>query len=197
MPPETNADATLPPVPLTVEGAAVLHQVMRLRWPAWRSLPAGTRSAIVEEATRALSGIEKPADGRQSAIYALLGHKGDLMFVHFRRTFEELHEAQRNLARLRLSDYLESTTSYLSVVELGLYESTSDTYAELARRDIQPHSEEWNREIEAVLDRHRKAMAPRLWPRFRPVNTSAFTPWTGAGESRGTGTRNPWRTASA
>jgi hydrogen peroxide-dependent heme synthase len=73
------------------------------------------------------------------------------MLVHFRRTFEELNQAQTRLARLALSDYLEPTGSYVSMVELGLYESTTDTYAELARRNIKPHSEEWKREIEAVL----------------------------------------------
>jgi peroxiredoxin len=68
--------------------------------------------------------MEKPDGGRQSAVFSLLGHKGDLMFVHFRRSFEELSQAQLQLARLALSDYLEPTTSYLSMVELGLYEST-------------------------------------------------------------------------
>jgi chlorite dismutase len=120
--------------------------------------------------------MEQPAGGRQSAVFSLLGHKGDLMFVHFRRSFEELSQAQLQLARLRLSDYLEPTSSYLSIIELGLYESTSDTYAELARRDLKPHSEEWKREIEAVLDRHRKAMAPRLWPEMPGAKYICFYP---------------------
>jgi chlorite dismutase len=166
----------LPEVPLTVEGASVLHQMMRFKWTAWRALPVETRSAILAEATAALGAMEKPDDGRQSAVFSLLGHKGDLMFVHFRRSFEELSQAQLKLAKLQLSDYLEPTTSYLSLVELSLYESTSDTYAELARRDIKPHSEEWKREIEAVLDRHRKAMAPRLWPEIPPAKYVCFYP---------------------
>jgi len=159
-----GSDVRLPEVPLTVEGASVLHQMMRFRWTAWRALAAEARSTILAEAAEALGALEKPDDGRQSAIYSLLGHKGDLMFVHFRRNFEELSRAQTRLSQLALSDYLEPTSSYLSMVELGLYESTSDTYAELVRRNIKPHSDEWKREIETVLDRHRKAMAPRLWP---------------------------------
>jgi hydrogen peroxide-dependent heme synthase len=175
----------MPPVPLTVEGAALLHQMVRLRRPAWRLLAAEERSAMVQEAAQTLGVMEKPANGCQTAMYSLLGHKGDLMFVHFRRTFEELHQAQHCLARLRISDYLEATTSYLSVVELGLYESSSDTYAELARRNIQPFSEEWNREIEAVLERHRKAMAPRLWPEIPAAKYICFYPMDRRrGESR-------------
>jgi len=178
-------ETALPPVPLTVEGASVLHQMMRFRWPAWRALPAETRAAILDEATAALTALEKPAAGCQSGMYSLLGHKGDLMFVHFRRSFEELNEAQLKLARLRISDYLEPASSYLSIIELGLYESSSDTYADLARRDIKPHSEEWNREIESVLERHRKAMAPRLWPEIPGAKYICFYPMDRQrGESR-------------
>ena len=176
MTPEISAEVRLPEVPLTVEGASVLHQMMRFRWTSWRALDAGARSTILAEATAALAAGEKSADGRQSAVYSMLGHKGDLMFVHFRRNFEELNQAQIQLAKLALSDYLEPTTSYLSIVELSLYESTSDTYAELVRRNIKPHSEEWKKEIEAVLDRHRKAMAPRLWPEIPPARYICFYP---------------------
>jgi chlorite dismutase len=169
-------EIALPEVPLTVEGASVLHQMMRFRWTAWRALPVEKRSTILSQAIDTLAAMEKPDNGRQSAVFSLLGHKGDLMFVHFRRTFEELSQAQLQLTKLELSDYLEPTTSYLSLVELSLYESTSDTYAELARRDIKAHSEEWKREIEAVLDRHRKAMAPRLWPEVPPAKYVCFYP---------------------
>jgi chlorite dismutase len=176
MTPETLIETALPAVPLTVEGASVLHQMMRFRWPAWRALAPETRSSILEEAARVLTAMEQPSEGRQSAVYSLLGHKGDLLFVHFRRSFEELNQAQLDLARLRLCDYLESTTSYLSIIELGLYESTSSVYADLAAKGVQPHSEEWNREIEAVLARHRQAMAPRLWPEIPKAKYISFYP---------------------
>jgi chlorite dismutase len=176
MTPEITAEIQLPEVPLTVEGASVLHQMMRIRWSAWRALAENARSSMVAEAAEALGSWEKPNEGRQSAVYSLLGHKGDLMLVHFRRTFEELSQAQTRLSRLALSDYLEPTTSYVSMVELGLYESSTDTYAELARRNIKPHSDEWKREIEAVLERHRKAMAPRLWPEVPPAKYICFYP---------------------
>ena len=178
MMPETLTETALPPVPLTIEGASVLHQMMRFRWSAWRALSVADRSAILEEAVRSpvLGGMEQPSDGRQSALFSLLGHKGDLLFVHFRRSFEELNIAQLQLAKLRLSEYLEPTTSYLSMVELGLYESTSDTYRTLAEKGIKLHSEEWNREVEAVLERHRKAMAPRLWPEIPGTKYICFYP---------------------
>ncbi len=176
MTPETVADVALPPVPLTVEGASVLHQMMRFRWSAWRALSPEARAEVIAEAARSLSAMATPADGRQTGIYSLLGHKGDLLFVHFRRSFEELNQAQLALARLRLSDYLEPATSYLSMIELGLYESTSKVYGDLVASGVEPHSEDWKREIEAVLDRQRQAMAPRLWPEIPPAKYICFYP---------------------
>ena len=166
----------IPPVPLTVEGASVLHQMMRFRRGSWRALDEGARQRILDEATPALAAMERPADGRQSALYSVLGHKGDLMLVHFRRSFEELNQAQIAIARLELGDYLEHTTSYVSVVELGLYESTSKVYAGLAAKGVMPHSEEWNQEIEATLARQRAAMASRLWPEIPAAKYLCFYP---------------------
>ena len=153
----------LPPVPLTLEGASVLHQMQRVRWTAWKSLSAVERSEIAQEAAGVLAEMERNASG-QSALFSLLGHKGDLILVHFRRSFDELNQVEQRLARLRLWDFLEPTSSYLSVVELGLYDSSLKTYNSLASRGIEPHSPEWNAAIEEVLARQREAMAPRLFP---------------------------------
>src|SRR5579872_7059952 len=90
----------IPAVPLTIEGYSVLHQMMRVRWPAWRQLTASDRSAIAGEAAGVLGRMEQNAGG-QSALFSLVGHKGDLMFVHFRRSFDELNLAELQLAQLR------------------------------------------------------------------------------------------------
>jgi len=176
MTPDTLADIAVPPVPLTVEGASVLHQMMRFRRGAWRSLSEEARAGILGEAVSALVEMEKPAEGRQSAVYSLLGHKADLLLLHFRRDFEELNRAQVAVSRLAVADYLEPVHSYLSVIELGLYESTSKVYGSLAAKGVQPHSEEWKREIEATLERQRQAMAPRLWPEIPGAKYLCFYP---------------------
>jgi len=173
---EPVSETLTPAVPLTVEGASVLHQMMRFRRPAWRALAAEERSAILAEAAAALGAMETFSEGRQSACYSLLGHKGDLLLAHFRRSFEELNQAQLEIARLRLADFLEPAASYLSVIELGLYESTAKVYGALAARGVEPHSEEWNAEIESVLARQRQAMAPRLWPEIPAAKYLCFYP---------------------
>jgi hydrogen peroxide-dependent heme synthase len=176
MTPDSLVAPEMPAVPLTLEGASVLHQMMRLRRPAWRALSESDRAGIIEEAVRTLGPMETPADGRQSGAYSMLGHKADLMLVHFRRSFDELLEAQRNMARIRLSDFLEPATSYLSVVELGLYESSAKVYQSLAAKGVAPHSEEWNAEIESTLARQRQAMAARLWPEIPDAPYICFYP---------------------
>jgi chlorite dismutase len=148
----------------------------RFRRAAWRALPPADRERILSEATAALAALETPAEGRQSAVYSLLGHKGDLMLVHFRRSFEELNQAELAIARLELSDYLEPVHSYLSIIELGLYESTSKVYGGLQAKGVTPHSDEWKKEIEATLARQSAAMASRLWPEIPPAKYLCFYP---------------------
>ncbi|HZR29619.1 MAG TPA: hydrogen peroxide-dependent heme synthase [Terriglobales bacterium] len=165
----------LPAVPLTIEGTSVLHSMMRFRWPEWRKLSEPTRAELVQEATLTLQQMTRNSEG-QSALYSILGHKADLLFVHFRSSFEHLKAAELRLAQLRLSDFLEPATSYLSVVELGLYESTVKLYRELAEKGVAPHSPEWNRETEQVLQRQREAMRPRLFPEIPPARYICFYP---------------------
>ncbi|HEU5334370.1 MAG TPA: hydrogen peroxide-dependent heme synthase, partial [Terriglobales bacterium] len=162
----------MPPVPLTLEGSSVLHQMMRLRRPRWRRLTAGERSRLLSEAQPVLQEMET----RQTALYSMLGHKGDLMLVHFRPSFDELKQTELDLARTGLSDYVKFTTSYLSVVELGLYDSSLKLYRQLADRGLEPHSPEWNAEVEAEMERQRAAMRPRLFPEMPPHRYICFYP---------------------
>jgi hydrogen peroxide-dependent heme synthase len=165
----------LPAVPLTLEGFATLHQMMRFRWTAWRALAEDARREIAAEAATVLAEMEANAGG-QSALFSLLGHKGDLMLVHFRESFDQLNQVELSLARLRLQDFLEPTTSYLSVIELGLYESSMKTYKALAERGVEPHSEEWKKGIEETIARQKEAMKPRLFPPMPPNRYICFYP---------------------
>jgi chlorite dismutase len=165
----------LPAVPLTLEGASVLHQMFRFRWPAWRALPAERRAAIGAAATAFFESMEK-AEDQPSAVYSLIGHKGDLMLLHFRNSMEDLNRAELAVAQLDLAEFLEPSASYLSVVELGLYDSSVRLFRSLAERGIEPHSAEWNQEVEGQIATQRKAMAPRLYPKIPPHRYCCFYP---------------------
>ena len=165
----------VPAVPLTIEGYSVLHQMMRFRWSAWRQLRPSHKTEIVHEAAGLLSRMEQNPSG-QSALYSILGHKGDLMLVHFRSSFAELNHAELQLSRLRLNEFLEPVTSYLSVIELGLYESSLKTYRDLVDQGIEPQSEEWKQAINETLARQREAMRPRLFPEIPKCRYVCFYP---------------------
>jgi hydrogen peroxide-dependent heme synthase len=169
------SNTEVPPVPLTIEGYSVLHQMFRFRWSAWRQIGSEEKERVSGEIQRLLSTCEQGKSG-QSAMYSLLGHKGDLMLVHFRQSFDELNQAEIQFARLGLGDFLESTSSYLSVIELGLYESSLKTYQELLDRGVEPHSEEWKRAVNEILERQREAMRPRLFPEIPPAKYICFYP---------------------
>ena len=122
---------------------------------------------------RCLSASEEAG---QSAVYSMLGHKGDLMLVHFRDSFDELNAAELQLNRTALQEFLEPTHSYLSVIELGLYDSSVKLFRQLAERGVEPLSEEWNDEVEETMERQRQAMRPRLYPKIPDSRYLCFYP---------------------
>ena len=171
--------AETPEVPLTMEGSYVLHQIFRFARSEWRQQEVFHCDRIVQRASETLAAMEAGTKGgnpKPTAIYSMIGHKGDLMFVHFRDSLDDLHRAELAIEQMELTDFLEPTHSYLSVVELGLYESTAKTYAELTAKGIVPHTPEWNAGIAEVIARQSAAMAPRLHPEIPNGKYICFYP---------------------
>ena len=170
--------AEFPPVPLTLEGSALLHQFFRFDWKAWRSCADGERSKMVGEFTSTLNKLEGRSGGgeAETGLFSQLGHKGDLILVHFRDSFEALNQVELNLAQTALYDFLTLTHSYVSVVELGLYESSRKTYEAASAKEFENHSPEWNAEIAASLKRGAEAMKPRLFPAIPDAKYLCFYP---------------------
>jgi chlorite dismutase len=166
---------SLPAVPLTLDGSYILHQMFRVRWSAWRALGASDQKHLIERAITMLTAMEenKPT---ATGLFSLLGHKGDLMLVHFRKTLDEINSAELRVEHSRLHEYLEPTTSYLSVVELGLYEASVKLYGELTAKALKPGTADWNREVETELARQRQSAAPRLWPEIPQRRYLCFYP---------------------
>jgi chlorite dismutase len=167
-----------PPVPLTLEGSALLHQFFRFDWKAWRTTPKSDQQRIAANAIDALKGLERSKSDApiQTALFSELGHKGDLILIHFRESFEGLNQVELDLAQTELYDYLTPTHSYVSVVELGLYESSRKTYEAAAAKGFEQHTPEWNAEIAASLQRGASAMAPRIYPAVPDAKYICFYP---------------------
>jgi peroxiredoxin len=173
-----DSPSVFPPVPLTLEGSFVLHQFFHFDWKAWRKLLPAERDRISSSAITALSGLEsKDASGSiQTALYSELGHKGDLILVHFRASLEALNQVELDLAQTELYDFLSLAHSYVSVVELGLYESSRKTYEAASAKGFAQHSAEWEAEVTATLSRQTGPMAPRLFPSVPEAKYLCFYP---------------------
>jgi chlorite dismutase len=168
--------AGFPPVPLTLEGAFVLHQFFRFDWKAWRTCADGERNRIAAAAAVAIQRLERkePSAPVQTALFSQLGHKGDLVLIHFRDSLEALNQVELDLAQTALYDFLTLSHSYVSVVELGLYESSRKVYE--AAGSLEENSPEWKAEIAATLARQSAAMAPRLFPAVPEAKYLCFYP---------------------
>jgi chlorite dismutase len=151
-----------PRVPETLEGWSLLHQMYRVRWEGWQALPAAERKARADEAATALQAMNREGEGATAAA-TLLGHKGDLMVVHFRKDFEALQQAQLAVSRLALAPFLEPTTSYVSVVELGMYEMTAQIHARLAEKDLTTGSPEFEKAFDEEMEEQKRRVLPRLF----------------------------------
>ena len=161
--------------PNTLEGYSILHQFFRIKRDHLRRQPASDVAAMIEEAKTVVAAMRSREDG-DSALFAQLGHKGDLIAIHFRRTLDELEEAQRTVANLALAAFLEQSHSYVSIVEIGLYEATVKLHAELAQRGIEPNSPEWRAANEAEIAAQREKMASRLWGKIPDRHYVCFYP---------------------
>ena len=151
---------TEPIVPATLDGWSLLHQAFRLRWPALRALSPSARTSLASGLARSL---ELSAGDGATAFVQLLGHKGDLLLIHARRDFDALSQAQLHVASSSLFEYLEPTFSYVSIVELGMYDMTGKLYGELAGRGL-----------EAGTDAFEQAFAEEMAAQARRVGSRLF-----------------------
>jgi chlorite dismutase len=167
-----------PSVPLTLEGSFLLHQFFRFDWKAWRSCAEGEREKIAAEAVAMLRRLERagPDAPVRTALFSQLGHKGDLVLIHFRDSLETLNQVELDLAQMKLYDFLELRHSYVSVVELGLYESSRKSYEAAAEKGLEPNSPEFQTEVAGSLKRASAAMAPRLFPAVPEAKYLCFYP---------------------
>jgi chlorite dismutase len=96
--------------------------------------------------------------------------------VHHRDTIEDLARIERDLARTALGSFLDQRHSYVSIVELGLYDSSFKLYKQLAEEGIVAYSDEWQARVADTLDRQGAAMSSRLFPAIPPAKYLCFYP---------------------
>jgi chlorite dismutase len=134
-------------------------------------MSADDAQRMADEAMKALA----VPDAGATAAVQMLGHKADLMFICFRRGFEQLAAAQLALSRTELHDHLEATTSYVSIVELGMYEMTGKLHEQLGAK-FKPGSEEFERAFDAEMETQRQRVMSRLFIEIPKARYVCFYP---------------------
>jgi chlorite dismutase len=152
-----------PNVPESLDGWCILHRMFRFERRRWDALDRERQQRIAAEAATLFSELASGPD-RDCGLAQLLGDKGDLMVTNYAHTFDALGIAQARTDKLALCDFLEPRSSYVSMLELGLYGDTAKIHADLNGRGLKPHSAEWNAAFDAALAE--VARDPRNAPRL-------------------------------
>lgn len=131
-----------PNVPESLEGWWILHRMFDFDRFSWDRLPKDERDSMVNQANEKLSILKNGTD-TDFGLAQMVGHKADLMLTHYSRDYEGLAHAQTVVDKLSLFEFFTPATSYVSVLELGLYEATGKIHATLKEQGLKANSPEW------------------------------------------------------
>ena len=165
-----------PFVPETLEGWSVLHLMYRVDWPRLMATPSTNLDQMTQEAIDALNLGLIASESGATALVQLLGHKGDLMVIAFRRSFDDLGRLQLALSRTKLAACFTMTTSYVSIVELGMYEMTAKVHRTLREQGLQHGTGAYDAAFDAQMDRQRQRVGGRLFTPMPPSRHVCFYP---------------------
>ena len=161
--------------PETIEGWYVQHEVYTVQWSQWRALAPAQRDTLVEESAAWLNVQSTPEEG-SSAFFSLLGHKGDLLFTHFRPNLEALNQVKLSLRQAELFPYLQPAYSYLSVIELGMYEVIGAVQRQLTAAGLETGTAEYDAAYQRELEQQKTILHDRLYPPIPDGRYQCFYP---------------------
>ena len=149
--------------PPTDEGWFVLHDFRSVDWDAWREAPDRERERAIADGTQYLRRHEAVDDAGEgdSGVFSVLGHKADLLVIHFRPTLDALSRAERRFEGTALASFTDQTTSHVSVTEISGYATP-----------------EYFEDPEAVDEGTRRYMEGKLTPEIPDDGYVSFYPMT-------------------
>ncbi len=166
-----------PNVPESLEGWWILHRMFAFDRRGWDALPEKRRAKYGSHATDLFEHLQSGSDG-DAALAQIVGHKGDLMVTHYARTYEGLLYAQTLVDKLEVREYLAPLGSYVSVLELGMYDATGKIHAELQSRGLTADSPEWIAAFDELVRKQAESpyVGPRLWAKVPHRRYVCFYP---------------------
>lgn len=166
-----------PNVPESLEGWWILHRMFAFDRRSWDGLPEKRRAKYAAHATDLVEHLQSGKDG-DVGLAQIVGHKGDLMLTHYARTYDGLAYAQTLVDKLEVREYLHALGSYVSVLELGMYDATGKIHAELQSRGLAAQSPEWIAAFDELVRKQAESpyVGPRLWAKIPRRRYACFYP---------------------
>jgi chlorite dismutase len=147
--------------PQTLEGHYVLHDLYAVSWSFWQAQPSAEREAVIGEASAWLQDIAGVGE-THSAIFSMVGQKGELLFLHYRKNVDALNRTERAFRRLRLYNYLRPVYSYFSVIEASLYEATAIAQRKAGEKGAKPGSPAFEEAFTEAMAKECKTLEARV-----------------------------------
>ncbi|MDL4839105.1 hydrogen peroxide-dependent heme synthase [Aquibacillus rhizosphaerae] len=107
----------------TMDGWYCLHDLRTIDWTSWKLASEEERQAAMSEFQSLITKweqVEQEKNGSH-ALYSIIGHKADFIFMILRPTMKEIGEVELAFNKSKLAEFTIPTYSYVSVVELSKY----------------------------------------------------------------------------
>jgi peroxiredoxin len=107
----------------TLDGWYALHDFRTVDWTAWNDAAPAQREEALNGLLQMINQWEAVEERKEGslALYAVVGQKADLVFMHLRETLEELSAVENAFNRSAFARFTKKEYSYVSVVELSNY----------------------------------------------------------------------------
>ncbi len=154
------------------QGWGVLHLFLRVDRAATASLPASAGKDLTESLRRLVDD-----EALQVHLFAVLGHKADIMLMALAEDLSDLRRLQTTIATCELGTALELPWSYLSLTETSEYTPTGSEERERLRAkgvtgaDLERRVEQF--EVRTATYNHH-----RLYPQLPEWEVVCFYPMT-------------------
>lgn len=122
---------------VTYDGWYALHDFRTINWEKWQKATENERQTALKELHSLLNKWQHIEDNKQGshAIYSIIGHKADLLFMLLRPTMKDLDHLENELNKTTFAHYLKPAYSYVSIIEKSTYsEQMSDPYQDPVMR---------------------------------------------------------------
>ncbi|MGV3112648.1 hydrogen peroxide-dependent heme synthase [Staphylococcus pettenkoferi] len=117
----------MPQAPETLDGWYSLHLFYAVDWTTFRLLSEEDRNELIDELRSFLAKHESARENNAGdhAFYNITGQKADILLWVLCPEMKDLNTVENEFNKLKITDYLIPTYSYVSVIELGNYLHTN------------------------------------------------------------------------